>query len=61
MKSAVRRAVTTTKKETDKSRPSNQERKMVAELRAVQIQLEREMRQYDKVMAKVADKSSRGQ
>ena len=39
--------------------PSEQERKSVAEVRAVRLQAERQMRQYDRVMAREAEKTKR--
>lgn len=59
MKRGQSGAVATARKGMDKSVPSEQESKLVAELRTVRMQAERQLRHYDKVMAKETKKSIR--
>ncbi len=58
MKKGEGEAVGTTRRGFDKSVTNEQERKQVAELRAVRVQAGRQMRAYDRVMTKAAEKSS---
>ena len=56
MKTGKSGAVASSGKGTCRSVPSRKERKLVAELRVVRTQAERQMREYDRVMAKKAEK-----
>ena len=58
MKRGGSQTVASTRKGISESVPSQQERKLVAELRTVRMQAERQLRRHDKVMAKEAEKRS---